>query len=89
MAELPYRLEFSAKAARQFKALPPQAQRFLQPHLDTLAENPRLPRVTKLSEYETLFRCRAGDYRIFFEIQEAQRVILLVKVGHRREVYRK
>jgi mRNA interferase RelE/StbE len=43
--------------------------------------------VTKLSEYETLYRCRAGDYRIFFEIQEAQRVILVVKVGHRREIY--
>ena len=89
MAELPYRLEFSAKAARQFKALPPQVQRLLQPHLDTLAVNPRSPRVTKLSEYETLFRCRAGDYRIFFEIQEDERFILLVKVGHRREVYRK
>jgi mRNA interferase RelE/StbE len=89
MAELPYRLEFSAKAARQFKALPHQVQKLLQPHLDNLAENPRSPRVTKLSEYETLFRCRAGDYRIFFEIQEAQRVILVVKVGHRREVYRK
>jgi mRNA interferase RelE/StbE len=89
MTELPYRLEFSAKAARQFKALPSQAQRSLQPHLDTLAENPRSPRVTKLSEYDTLFRCRAGDYRIFFEIQEVQQVILVVKVGHRREVYRK
>lgn len=89
MAGLSYRLEFSAKAARQFKAFPPQVQRFLRPHLDSLAENPRSPRVTKLSEYETLYRCRAGDYRIFFEIQETQRVILLVKVGHRREVYRK
>jgi len=89
MAELPYRLEFSAKAARQFKALPPQVQRFLQPHLDTLAENPRSSRVTKLSEYDALYRCRAGDYRIFFEIREAQRVILVVKVGHRREIYRK
>jgi mRNA interferase RelE/StbE len=89
MAGSPYRLEFSAKAARQFKALPPQVQKLLQPHLDGVAENIRSPRVTKLSEYETLFRCRAGEYRIFFEIQEAQRVILLVKVGHRREVYRK
>jgi mRNA interferase RelE/StbE len=89
MAELPYRLEFSAKAARQFKALPPQVQRLLQPHLNTLAENRRSSRVTKLSEFESLFRCRAGDYRIFCEIKEAQRVIFLVKVGHRREVYRK
>lgn len=89
MAGLSYRLEFSAKAARQFKTLPPQVQKLLQPHLDILTENPRSPRVTKLSEYETLFRCRAGDYRIFFEIQEAQRVILVVKVGHRRDVYRK
>ena len=89
MIELPYRLEFSAKAARQFKTLPSRVQKFLQPRLEALAENPRSQSVTKLSEYETLYRCRAGDYRIFFEIQEAQRVILLVRVGHRREVYRK
>jgi len=43
----------------------------------------------KLSEYESLYRLRAGDYRIFFEIQESDEVILVVKVGHRREVYRK
>jgi len=86
-----YRLEFSPKAARQFKGLSHQARAFLQPRLDALAANPHLPAVTKLSEseYESLYRLRAGDYRIFFEIQEANQVILIVKVGHRREVYRK
>ena len=66
-----YRLEFSPKAARQFKALPKQVQAFLQPHLDALAENPRHPGITKLSkaEFESLYRLRSGDYRIFFEIQ--------------------
>jgi mRNA interferase RelE/StbE len=88
---VPYRLEFSAKAARQFKALPPQIQAFLTPRLDALLVNPHQPAVTKLSEkeFESLYRLRAGDYRIFFEIQEAGQVILVVKVGHRREVYRK
>ncbi len=89
MAELLYRLEFSAKAARQFKTLSPQVQKFLQPRLEALVENPRSPGVTKLSEYGNLHRLRAGDYRIFFEIQESPRVILVVKVGHRSEVYRK
>jgi mRNA interferase RelE/StbE len=89
MAGSSYRLEFSAKAARQFKALPAQVQKFLQSRLETLAENPKPQAVTKLSEYESLYRLRAGDYRIFFEIQKSSGVILVVKVGHRREVYRK
>jgi len=89
MAELPFRLEFSAKAVRQFKAIPPQVQKFLQPHLEALRENPRSQKVTRLTEYESLYRLRAGDYRIFFEIQESSGIILVVKVGHRREVYRK
>jgi mRNA interferase RelE/StbE len=89
MTGLLYRLEFSAEAARQFKTLSPQVQKFLQPRLEALAQNPRSQGVTKLSEYENLYRFRAGDYRIFFEIQESLRVILVVKVGHRREVYRK
>jgi mRNA interferase RelE/StbE len=86
-----YRLEFSPKAARQFKSLSPQVRAFLQPRLEALAGNPLNPAVTKLSEsaYESLYRLRAGDYRVFFEIQEENQVILIVKVGHRREVYRK
>jgi mRNA interferase RelE/StbE len=89
MAGPPYRLEFSAKAARQFTSLPLKVRNFLQARLEALAENPHPQAVTKLSEYESLFRLRAGDYRIFFEIQESDEVILIVRVGHRRDVYRK
>jgi len=86
---VPYRLEFSAKAARQFKGLAHPVRAFLQPRLESLAVNPQHPAVTKLSEHESLYRLRAGDYRVFFEIQEENQVILIVKVGHRRDVYRK
>lgn len=86
---MPYRIEFSPKAARQLKRLAKQVSAFLQPRLEALEEDPHHPAVTKLSEYDSLYRLRAGDYRIFFEIQEENQVILIVKVGHRREVYRK
>jgi mRNA interferase RelE/StbE len=84
-----YRLEFSSKAARQLKGLPKQVQVVLKPRLEALLDNPHPPAVTKLSEFESLFRLRVGNYRIFFEIQEEKQIILVVKVGHRREVYRK
>lgn len=86
-----YHLEFSAKAARQLKGLPKQVQAALKPRLDALMENPHSLGVIKLSEaeYEALYRLRVGNYRIFFEIQEESQTILVVKVGHRREVYRK
>jgi mRNA interferase RelE/StbE len=88
---MPLRLEFSPKAARQFKDLPKQVQAALKPRLDALLDNPHSSGVIKLSEseYEALYRLRVGNYRVFFEIQEESQTILVVKVGHRREVYRK
>jgi mRNA interferase RelE/StbE len=84
-----YRLEFSPKAARQLKGLPKQVQVVLKPRLEALINNPHPPAVTKLSEFESLYRLRVGNYRVFFEIQAENETILVVKVGHRREVYRK
>jgi mRNA interferase RelE/StbE len=44
--------------------------------------------VTKLAGGENLYRVRVGDYRIIYQIQDKVLVVLVVKIGHRREVYR-
>lgn len=54
----------------------------------SLAKNPRPQGITKLKGHENLFRLRVGDYRIIYTIEEAVLVVLIVKVGHRREIYK-
>jgi mRNA interferase RelE/StbE len=56
--------------------------------LDALEENPRPINSVKLQGEEELYRVRVGDYRIVYQIQDRQLVVLVVQIGHRREVYR-
>lgn len=83
-----HRIEFSSRAAREFRKLAPDIQRRLDPAILALAQNPRPPGCVKLSGEESLWRIRVGDYRIVYQIQDAALLVLVVKVGHRREVYR-
>lgn len=52
-----------------------------------LAEAPRPPGVKKLSG-RNAWRIRVGDYRVLYEIQDERLLILVVDIGHRREIYR-
>ena len=70
------------------KDLPLDIQLQLKPKIDALAENPRLPGVIKLEGEENAYRLRVRDYRIVYEIYDDKLVISVVKVGHRRDVYR-
>ena len=82
-----YRLEFTAGAARQFRKLPKHVQTRLAPLISVLINNPRPAGAKKLKGTEG-YRLRVGDYRVLYEIQDTASRILIVSVGHRREVYR-
>jgi mRNA interferase RelE/StbE len=83
-----YRIEFTAAAKRQFDKLPADIQRRLAEAVDRIGENPRHTGTVKLSGDEGLYRARAGDYRIVYRIEDNRLLVLVVKIGHRREVYR-
>lgn len=53
----------------------------------SLSDTPRPPGIQRLSGQER-YRIRQGDYRIIFSIQDAERTIWIVKIGHRRDVYK-
>jgi mRNA interferase RelE/StbE len=53
-----------------------------------LAQNPRPPGCIKLSGPSSLWRIRVGDYRVVYQIQDQQLIVLVVTVAHRRDVYR-
>jgi mRNA interferase RelE/StbE len=83
-----YRIEFAKQAAKQFKSLPCQVQQKLKPQIDSLTTDPRPSGVVKLSGQDNLYRIRVGSYRAIYSIQDNQLLVLVVKVGHRKDVYR-
>jgi mRNA interferase RelE/StbE len=62
--------------------------RRLTQSMKILGENPRPNGSVKLAGPEPLYRIRVGDYRIIYEIRESELLILVVAIGHRREIYR-
>ena len=57
----------------------------LREALDALEENPRPVNSVKLQGEEELYRVRVGDYRIVYQIQDRQLIVLVVQMGHRRD----
>jgi mRNA interferase RelE/StbE len=85
-----YAFRWRDRAVRQLRATPQPAALTILRALAPLGDDPRRPdaNVTKLAGYEDRYRLRVGDYRIIYEIMDEQLVILVVGVGHRREIYR-
>jgi len=83
-----YRIEVLPKAKRQLKAIPREMQTLLKDKIRNLSENPRPPRVKKLSGEENLYRIRIRNYRVIYQIQDDVLLILVVAIGHRRDIYR-
>jgi mRNA interferase RelE/StbE len=83
-----YRIEYSPRGRRQFRALSRQVQQRLTPRIEALAEEPRPHGVIQLAGEEGLYRIRVGDYRIIYAIKDDVLLVLIVSVGHRSEVYR-
>jgi mRNA interferase RelE/StbE len=84
-----YEIEFTPAAGRQIKKLPVSDQKRIISRVENLAANPRPGRVKKLEGKENLYRLPAAEYRIIYQIQDKNLLVLVVKIGHRREVYRK
>lgn len=84
-----YRVELVPTAARAFKKLDHRTQLRVVRKIDALADDPRPPGVKLLSVEDRIYRLRAGDFRILYQINDKVLVILVVAIGHRREVYRR
>lgn len=84
-----YKIEFRPAAHRDLKALPKEILLRVSEKISALAENPRPLGVEKLSGSEDdFYRIRIGDYRVLYTIQDKVLLIIIIKVRHRREVYR-
>ena len=88
MTRRTFRIEFTPAAERDFRGLHQDVQRRLGPKIDALAGTPRPRGVETLAGERDPHRIRVGDYRIFFQIRDEVLVIVLVRIRHRRDVYR-
>jgi mRNA interferase RelE/StbE len=85
-----YRVELSKRAIKELKALDATVRADVLAAIGPLAHDPRpATGVKRLKGYDgQAFRLRAGDYRVIYEVDDAARVVAIVRVGHLREVYR-
>jgi mRNA interferase RelE/StbE len=82
-----YRLFIKPSAAKEIEALPKQDRRRIVAKITSLSRDPRLPGCEKLSGHDR-YRLRQGNYRILYEIQDVALIVVVVKVRHRRDIYR-
>jgi mRNA interferase RelE/StbE len=85
MAE--YKIYFKKSVEKDFRTIP---KKDLQPiilRIESLANDPRPPGYEKLTGQER-YRIRQGHYRIIYSIQDNEFTVWVVKVGHRKDIYR-
>ena len=82
-----YSITLAPSAARQLRKFDPDVRRRIQAALELIAVEPRPPAAIRLVGGSGEWRVRTGDYRIVYEIKDGQLLILVLPIGHRREIY--
>lgn len=82
-----FELRLKPSVAKDLRGIPQEDVRRILARIETLRENPRPPGSEKLSGQER-YCVRQGNYRILYTVADAEVVVEIVKIGHRREVYR-
>ena len=83
-----YRIEVSATAERQLKKIRREDKVRILRSISLLAGDPRPSGCRKMSGYDDIYRLRIGDYRVIYEVDGRRIIVVILKTGHRREVYR-
>ena len=83
-----YDVEIGRSAEKQLRRLPRRDRERIVSAITSLATDPFPKGVRKLSGYDDVFRVRIGRYRVLYSISERALTVLILKIGHRRSVYR-
>lgn len=84
-----YEIIIKPTAEKSLNRVPWPAGRRIADALEELRNNPRPDGCVKLAGDENLWRIRVGDYRLVYEIHEKRLLVLVVRIGHRKDIYRK
>ncbi len=85
-----YKIEFLKEAYEEFKKLHKPVQRIIKEKLDLLSKNPEALKnnIKPLkSDFSGLYRLRIGNYRVIYKMERKKLLIIIVRVGHRKEIY--
>ncbi len=82
-----YQVVINKKAQKEIDALPTYIKENVDEHILALGDNPRPAGCIKLKGEDNLYRIRVGDYRVVYAIEDEIRIVEIVKVAHRKEVY--
>ena len=84
-----YQVIISSPAKRNFKKLSSSLQKRIEAKIAALSTNPRPAGVKALKSSDNLLRLRVGEYRVVYKVEDKRLIVIIIQVGHRREVYRK
>ncbi|WP_266366381.1 type II toxin-antitoxin system RelE family toxin [Tellurirhabdus rosea] len=82
-----YTVVIEKTALKFLGAVQPETRRRIAKAIDALARQPRPPGCKKLNGVSTLYRIRVGDYRVIYTIRDEQLLVLVIKIGDRKEIY--
>lgn len=88
MRKDPYRIVVKRSVLREIRRLPDVVVRRLRERIAALATDPLPPDAEPIQGYAHYYRIRVGSYRVIYEVATQIRIITIVRIGHRRDVYR-
>jgi mRNA interferase RelE/StbE len=83
-----YEVRIAKRAAKSLVSVERRDQQRIRAAIELLAEDPRPPACVAMRGEHSVYRVRVGDYRIVYEVRDEVLLIQVVRIGHRREVYR-
>ena len=83
-----YKVLISSSAEKSLKKIPKKDVQHIVVAMERLAMHPFPVGSRKLSGYEKIFRIRIGKYRVIYEVEGQKLLILVLKIGHRKDIYR-
>lgn len=84
-----YKIEWKHSAKKELKRMPKATISKILTAVESLSENPFPRGIRKIIGTENIFRMRIGDYRIVYFVESNKLIIQIIKVGHRRDIYKK
>lgn len=84
-----YEIEVSRTAEKRLRKLPRPHQARVARRMLALADDPVPPGARKLTGYEDVYRIRVGRYRVLYSVSGRRLVVIVLKIGHRKDIFRK
>ena len=85
---MPYTIHFKNSALKELRKLPKKVADRIARDINNLSVNQRPPGSKKLKGINELYRLRSGDYRVIYQVQDRVLIVLVIRIGDRKDVYR-